>query len=219
MEGESSQQHMSEENMHEQDETIDVTHMVARIDTIESTMQLMLEQMKELTQMREVNKGKRAVPAFNVETNEEGFEEPETSARTPKPGRARWQLKDLKPPKYNGNAAARTADAVEQWLSKWEKCFRLCNITDDVAKIQQATYNLLDVAHRWWRKIEQDKAEPATWNAFKVIFYNNFVPPDERSRALDAWFFMSQKNYSVQEYADRYREVLLKVPEHIPDFL
>ena len=30
---------------------------------------------------------------------------------------------------------------------------------------------------------------------------------------------MSQKNYSVQDYADRYREILLKVPEHIPNFL
>ena len=88
-----------------------------------------------------------------------------------------------------------------------------------MAKIQQATYNLLDVAHRWWRKVEQDNAEPTTWKDFKVIFYNNFVPPDERSRALDAWFFMSQKNYSVQDYADRYREILLKVPEHISDFL
>ena len=104
-------------------------------------------------------------------------------------------------------------------LSKWEQCFWLCNIIDVVAKIQQATYNLVDVANRWWRKVEQDNAEPTTWKDFKVIFYNNFVPPDERSRALDAWFFMSQKNYSVQDYADRYREILLKVPEHIPDFL
>ena len=45
------------------------------------------------------------------------------------------------------------------------------------------------------------------------------MPANECSRALDSWFFMSQKNYSVQEYADRYREVLLKVPNHIPDFL
>ncbi|MCO5549350.1 hypothetical protein L7F22_002820 [Adiantum nelumboides] len=95
----------------------------------------------------------------------------------------------------------------------------MCNIVDDMAEIQQATYNLLDVAHRWWHKIEQDKAKPTTWKDFKVIFYNNFVPPDERSRALDAWFFMSQKHYSVQDYADRYMEVLLKAPEHIPDFL
>ena len=95
----------------------------------------------------------------------------------------------------------------------------MCRITEDEIKIQQATYNLLDVAHRWWRKIQRDKAEPTTWEAFKALFYNNFVPADERSWALDSCFFMSQKNYSVQEYADRYREVLLKVPDHILDFL
>ncbi|MCO5612452.1 hypothetical protein L7F22_066719 [Adiantum nelumboides] len=30
---------------------------------------------------------------------------------------------------------------------------------------------------------------------------------------------MSQNHYSIQDYADKYREILLKVPEHIPDFL
>ncbi|MCO5551280.1 hypothetical protein L7F22_004779 [Adiantum nelumboides] len=205
--------------MHEDDETLDVTTMVTRIDSLENTMQLILNQMHELTAVHAIGKGKSVAgnPSEDLPMHDQG--EPETSSQVPNVGRVRWQLKDLKPPKYNGNTAAPTADAVEQWLSKWEQCFRLCNIVDDVAKIQQATYNLLDVAHRWWRKIEQDKAEPTTWKEFKVIFYNNFVPPDERSRALDAWFFMSQKHYSVQDYADKYREILLKVPEHIPDFL
>ncbi|MCO5555871.1 hypothetical protein L7F22_009416 [Adiantum nelumboides] len=205
--------------MHEDDETLDVTTMVTRIDSLENTMQLILNQMHELTAVHAIGKGKSVAgnPSEDLPMHDQG--EPETSSQVPNVGRVRWQLKDLKPPKYNGNTAARTADAVEQWLSKWEQCFRLCNIVDDVAKIQQATYNLLDVAHRWWRKIEQDKAEPTTWKEFKVIFYNNFVPPDERSRALDAWFFLSQKHYSVQDYADKYREILLKVPEHIPDFL
>ncbi|MCO5567249.1 hypothetical protein L7F22_020938 [Adiantum nelumboides] len=131
----------------------------------------------------------------------------------------RWQLKDLKPPKFNGSLHSRTTDAVEHWLSKWEQCFRLCHIYDDEAKIKHATYNLLDVAHRWWRKIERDKSVPRTWADFKVMFIGNFVPADEHSRALDAWFFLSQKNMIVQEYADKYHEVVLKVPEHIPDFL
>ena len=65
----------------------------------------------------------------------------------------------------------------------------------------------------------QDKVEPMTWDAFKVIFYNNFVQPNECSKVLDAWFFMSQKSYSLQEYVDKYREVILKVLEHILDFL
>ena len=50
------------------------------------------------------------------------------------------------------------------------------------------------------------------------MFYNNFVPANECSWALDSWFLMLQENYSMQEYADRYQEVLLKV-RTIPDFL
>lgn len=76
-----------------------------------------------------------------------------------------------------------------------------------MVKIQKTTYNLLDDVHRWWCKIKQDKAEPASWKDFEVIFYNNFVSPYEST-----WFFLSQRNYSVQEYANK-----LKGPrtEHI----
>ncbi|MCO5563796.1 hypothetical protein L7F22_017444 [Adiantum nelumboides] len=189
-----------------------------RISILENTMQLILDQMQVLTRVAE--KGKRplkeqAEPSHMPESRM--IED--THAVDPPLREAKWQLKDLNPPKFHGTVGQRTADAVEQWLSKWEQCFRLCHIFEDVMKIQQATYNLNDAAHRWWRKIEQDHAEPSTWVAFKTLFYNNFVPPDERTRALDSWFYVSQKSYSVQEYADKYREILLKVPEHIPDFL
>ena len=135
--------------------------------------------------------GKTTTTDPDIELTEAGVDAPETSTRAPQVGPVRWQLKDLKPPKFNGNAVARSADAVEQWLSKWEQCFCLCRIFYDEIKIQQATYNLLDVAHRWWRKIQRDKAEPTTWEAFKAWFYNNFEPPNEHSYALDSWFFMS----------------------------
>ena len=58
-----------------------------------------------------------------------------------------------------------------------------------------------------------------TWNCFKFIFYNNFVLPNECNKAMYARFFMSQKSYFVQEYANKCREVLLKVLAHIPHFL
>ena len=219
MDGESTLQQNPQPPMQEEDEHIDVTAMVSCIDSLEQMMHVMVDQMHEFTAVRSSNKGKQVMQSFHDDVPMRELGEPETIAQVPSQGRARWQLKNLKPPKYNGNTAARSADAVEQWLSKWEQCFCLCGITDDLAKIQQATYNLLDVAHRWWRKIEKDHREPATWTDFKAIFYNNFVPLDERSCALDSWFYMSQKHYSVQDYADRYREILLKVPEHIPDFL
>ena len=177
--------------MQEEDEHRDITAMVSRIDSLKQMMHVMVDQMQEFTAVHPMDKGKHVMEPFLEDVPMWELREPKTIAQVPFQGRARWQLKDLKFPKYNGNTAARSADAVEQWLSKWEQCFCLCGITDDLAKIQEATYNLLDVAHRWWRKIEKDHREPATWTDFKAIFYNNFVPPNERSRALNSWFYRS----------------------------
>ena len=49
----------------------------------------------------------------------------------------------------------------------------------------------MDLAHPWWQKVEQDKVESTTWDAFKVMLIVDFVPSDERSHALKGWFFLS----------------------------
>ena len=145
------------EEMQEIGETSTAPDVNARISILETHMQTLLDQMRTLTSLQ----------ASGDTTQPQGLSTPLINAPNvmPEPpmlGKTRWQLKDLKPPKYNGTTASWTADALEQWLSKWVQCFWLCNFIDDVAKIQQATYNLLDVAHRWWRKVEQDNAKPTT---------------------------------------------------------
>lgn len=49
MESESLQKCVLDETMHDEDETVDVTTMVARLDSIENTMHLVLDQIKGLT--------------------------------------------------------------------------------------------------------------------------------------------------------------------------
>ena len=144
MEGESSQQNLCEEQIWEEGVTIDVTTMVACIDSLETTMHLILDQMKHIISKRDSDLVKAIGIPLDKEMQRGGLREPKTSTRVPV---TRWQLKDLKPLKSNGNIASHMMDVVEKWLFKWEQCFLLCNITDDVAKIQQAMYNLLDVAH------------------------------------------------------------------------
>ena len=56
--------------------------------------------------------------------------------------------------------------------------------------IEHASFNLQDVAHRWWRKVVKDKQEPKTWNDFKVMFINAFIPPDERVGLLMTGFLL-----------------------------
>ena len=108
----------------------------------------MLDQIKHMPDMQTHVLGKTTTIDLDIEFMEARVGAPKTSTGDPPVGGlVRWQLKDPKSPKFNGNAAARLADAVEQWLSKWEQCFCLCCISNDEIKIHQATYNLLKVAH------------------------------------------------------------------------
>ena len=118
-----------------------------RISTLKETLKLVATQMQLLIDMQPIDKGKRDEEGPVVSNDVSDLEVGPcgiSTTRAPK-----WQLKDLKPPKCNGNLGHRTTDAVEQWLSKWEHCFRLCAIDSDDAKIQHATYNLIDAAHHW----------------------------------------------------------------------
>ena len=117
MDDETSQHQEIEQRVHDEDETLSVTAMVSRIDLLEQTMHIM-EQMREFTAVRANEKGKTTVETLQEDVPMIELREPDTSAQMPALGRTRWQIKDLKPPKYNGNTTARTTDAVEQWLSK-----------------------------------------------------------------------------------------------------
>ena len=100
------------------DEIMDVTTMVNQIDSLELTMQLMFDQIKYMADMQTHVLRKTTTTDLDIELTEAGVDAPETSTRAPPVGPMRWQLKDLKPTKFNGNAATHSADAVEKWLSK-----------------------------------------------------------------------------------------------------
>ena len=54
----------------------------------------------------------------------------------------RYFIKDLKPPKYAGGVLVRNANAVDQWLLKWEQTFKMCEIIYDQTRIENASFNL-----------------------------------------------------------------------------
>ena len=116
MEPETSLTHKFDETT---DEIMDVTTMVNQIDSLELTMQLMLDQIKHMADMQTQSLGKTTTTDPDIELIEAGVDAPETSTKAPQVGPVRWQLKDLKLPKFNGNAAA----CCRRLLSKWEQCF------------------------------------------------------------------------------------------------
>ena len=58
MDGESTLQHNPQPPMQEEDEHIDVTAMVSCIDSLEQMMHVMVDQMREFTAVRPMDKGK-----------------------------------------------------------------------------------------------------------------------------------------------------------------
>ena len=58
MDRESTSQQNPQPPMQEEDEHIDVTAMVSRIDSLEQMMHVMVDQMREFTAVRSSDKGK-----------------------------------------------------------------------------------------------------------------------------------------------------------------
>ena len=84
------------------DEIMDVTTMVNQIESLESTMQLMLDQIKHMADMQTHALGKMTTTDPNIEFTKARVDAPKTSTRAPSAGSVMWQLKDLKPPKFHG---------------------------------------------------------------------------------------------------------------------
>ena len=71
------------------DEIMDVTTMVNRIDSLESTMQLMVDQIKHMTELQTYALGKTTTTIPDIEFTEAGVDAPETSTRAPLVGPVR----------------------------------------------------------------------------------------------------------------------------------
>ncbi|KAH7351515.1 hypothetical protein KP509_19G000900 [Ceratopteris richardii] len=176
------------EDMHMVDHTTNIMEaMSTRISQIESTLQSILKHICSSKKDEAILKSE----ILGMELDALGeHQTPKAPSESVVVREVRWKLKDLRSPQYHGSTSTRTADTFEQWLSEWEHCFCLCHIVDDMHKIGQATYNTMDVAYMWCCKIEQEKKDPTTLEQLKILFYNSFVPPNERSRALHTSFFI-----------------------------
>ena len=116
-------------------EIMDITIVVTQIDSLESTIQLMLAQINHMANMQTHALRKMTTNILDIEFMEARIDAQEMSTKALLVGPARWQLKDPKPPKFNGNAIAHSTEAIEQWISNWDQCFQLCCIIDNEIKL------------------------------------------------------------------------------------
>ena len=80
MDDETSQHQEIEQRVHDEDETLDVIVMVSHIDSLEQTMHLMMEQMRELIAVRTNEKGKTPVETLQEDVLMMELGEPDTLA-------------------------------------------------------------------------------------------------------------------------------------------
>jgi hypothetical protein len=98
---------------------------------IESFEQRLLERLMPINLIASLNMPIRVGSGVNTSTT-----------IPPSTSKPRYSIKDLKPPKYSGGVLVKNADVVDQWLVKWEQTFQICEITDDQAGIEHASFNL-----------------------------------------------------------------------------
>ena len=76
-------------------------------------------------------------------------------------------------PIFDGKSSDLTV--AENWINEVEKAFSACQIADD-AKMALAKYQLKQSANDWWAPKKANLREPATWEGFKVMFYEKYFP-------------------------------------------
>lgn len=116
-------------------------------------------------------------------------------------------------PTFNGK---RDYLVVTAWLFKCEQAFELreeeFNIKlGDKFKILSGSAELVDAAATWWFTITQAGRKPSTWDGFRELVRNEFIPADYIRRAREKLNRCRQTG-SVEAYINLFRQRALAVP-------
>ncbi|GKV30687.1 hypothetical protein SLEP1_g39472 [Rubroshorea leprosula] len=107
--------------------------------------------------------------------------------------------------KFDGTAGF---EQVGSWITEVEKGFRLLKISDDL-KINVGSYMLMGEALTWWEsylKLHQGESELSTWDGFKKVFMQEYIPYSKRRQLQREFADLKQGSHTVEQYKefDRY---------------
>ncbi|KAJ9538034.1 hypothetical protein OSB04_030767 [Centaurea solstitialis] len=119
------------------------------------------------------------------------------------------------PPHYEGR---KDPIACSRWISAVEGSFRTCGCPDGV-KVFYAANLLRDASKDWWGLIlkshTEEQTSTMTWDAFKVLFEEQFSPQVERERIIAEFLNLKQTTESVNEITDQFLEKALFCPDYV----
>lgn len=124
-------------------------------------------------------------------------------------------LKPNKPDLYDGK---RDFLAVNTWLFKIQQDLSLAALSNpsvkltDENRIMFASSFLTSTATSWWYTVVQSGHTPSTWEDFRTLVLNAFVPTDHIRRARDKLRGLRQ-THSVSKYLAEFRNCILTISD------
>ncbi|XP_041011311.1 uncharacterized protein LOC121255089 [Juglans microcarpa x Juglans regia] len=139
--------------------------------------------------------------------------------RAPQVGCTLEQFSRQHSPTFDGRLNAMDANS---WIECLEQIFEALFCTDD-QKVIYATYNLTDLANKWWKSTqtllqnELGEGVPITWERFKEVFLDRFFPQSLQESRARQFMDLTQGTMTVDQYATKFMELSRYASYLIPD--
>ena len=116
--------------------------------------------------------------------------------------------KDVKFDSYDGDENVAKALA---FIRQFEVAFSEGNFKER-SKLRHVSMYLKDMASDWWLTLNLEGKKPKDWEAFKKLFYVQFLPTNFEQDVKKEWDRLAQREHkTVRRYVARFLSVLLKV--------
>ncbi|GKV24657.1 hypothetical protein SLEP1_g34241 [Rubroshorea leprosula] len=110
-------------------------------------------------------------------------------------------------------------EQVGSWITEVEQGFYLLHVSDDL-KVNVGSFMLAGKALTWWvsyMKLHQGEPELSTWDGFKKVFMQEYIP-DSRRRELQREFAdLKQGSGIVEQYKEEFDRYLPFVGSQVAD--
>ncbi|KAJ9556581.1 hypothetical protein OSB04_011195 [Centaurea solstitialis] len=119
------------------------------------------------------------------------------------------------PPQFNGQ---KDPVASSRWISEVEGAFLTSSCSEEM-KVRYASNLLRKAAKDWWNLINRTRTPEQiavmTWEQFKELFNEQYVPQVEVERLTGEFLNMKQTTETVNEITDLFLERSLFCPEYV----
>ncbi|GKU99809.1 hypothetical protein SLEP1_g12599 [Rubroshorea leprosula] len=110
-------------------------------------------------------------------------------------------------------------EQVGSWFTEVERGFRLLKVFDDL-KVDVGSYMHTGDALTWWEaylKLHQGEPELSTWDGFKWVFMQEFVPDSKRWELQREFADLKQGSRTVEQYKKKFDRYLSFVGGQVRD--